>query len=114
MIIVHHDNGSEDGNSVRRSDPKLPLSVLKQHIDFIFRESFVGNLPNRQPRLCDPSGAGVAERSAKASATHALPAKDRDLSLIPSVQAIRRTKPKATVARGHDRENASAGEASLD
>src|ERR1700674_5026453 len=77
---------AEDGNSVKRSYPKLPQFVLKQQIDCIFRELRGGNLPNRHPRLRRSPGAGSAEWVASASGAHVPPVINRDLALIPSVQ----------------------------
>jgi hypothetical protein len=103
-----------DGDSIQRSDPDLPPFVLKEGIDWSFRQSILGNLPNGVSRLRAESGGKSAEQRISAAATQASLAINRCLSFIPSVQAIGRAEPHTAIPRGQNGGNALAGQTLLD
>jgi hypothetical protein len=83
-------------NSALRSDPNLAETVLKKRLRQFARQFTVGNLPNRADL-------------ARFEAWQVCVAINRDLAVVPSVQAIGRGQPKTPILRGENGKNPSAG-----
>src|SRR4030095_11448465 len=103
----------QEGNATLCADPNLPAIVLKEALRLVVWQSTVGNLTNGNPRRRRRSLGGSAARGAAASAKRASLAINRNLSFIPSIQAVSRAQPKTDIAGGENGKDPSAGETLL-
>jgi len=97
----------ENGDSTKRCDPNLPAIILREGVHLIIRQSTSSNLSHRPPLPGNSLGSTALGRCTSLAV-------NRDLPVIPPVQAVIRADPNAAVARRQNGLNASARQTLLD